>query len=469
MNRLRNRSRRLGSRFWNWVHSFCPKPKSSHRSSQTTNLFIPEQAPELRAPQVTSTRNMSNNSNFPQPSNNPAQLPFTIRRIDPAPNRTNTETEIPTPATEPIEESESIPVLSSSDLLQKAARCYANAGWTNEACRIFEQMGDDDSAAREYEQQGNWERASHHYAKIESWRDVARCYLACNRPDKAAEYFDRAGDTLRAAWIWADLVHRFQYSETMVQSFNPSSVGDQIAVELIMARCEVGKKLLPRAAKRLRVVIHQLQESQIHRQELYDWTLSICEALHRPDLAALTHAAAVSINLSNSYESWEIWAIEKLGDATGIPSREPVRTNLSTAPAAAAQSDEATEANQTDTPSASESNVATTINRLVLVPRSPQRGLLYWEIPEAYKEAIRQRGGQRIALRLYDVTGLDLSYQTPHSVQQFECSETARDQEVSIPMSDRDYIAEIGYLTMDQRWLRMARSIVVRVSSTEGT
>jgi phosphate transport system substrate-binding protein len=111
---------------------------------------------------------------------------------------------------------------------------------------------------------------------------------------------------------------------------------------------------------------------------------------------------------------------------------------------------------------------STGTNRIVLVPREPHRAHVYWEIPNAYKEAIRQRGGEKLALRLYDVTGLDLSYQTPHSVQQFDCGELSRDQDIPVSESDRDYIAEIGYLTADQRWLRMARSATVRVPSVEG-
>jgi phosphate transport system substrate-binding protein len=118
--------------------------------------------------------------------------------------------------------------------------------------------------------------------------------------------------------------------------------------------------------------------------------------------------------------------------------------------------------------SAPASTPSTGTNRIVLVPREPHRAHVYWEIPNAYKEAIRQRGGEKLALRLYDVTGLDLSYQTPHSVQQFDCGELARDQDIPVSESDRDYIAEIGYLTADQRWLRMARSATVRVPSVEG-
>ncbi|MCY7283487.1 MAG: substrate-binding domain-containing protein, partial [Cyanobacteria bacterium CAN_BIN43] len=34
-------------------------------------------------------------------------------------------------------------------------------------------------------------------------------------------------------------------------------------------------------------------------------------------------------------------------------------------------------------------------NRIVLVPREPHRAHVYWEIPNAYKDAIRQRGGEK--------------------------------------------------------------------------
>ena len=102
-------------------------------------------------------------------------------------------------------------------------------------------------------------------------------------------------------------------------------------------------------------------------------------------------------------------------------------------------------------------------SRMVLMPRDPQWGYAYWDIPNEHREAVRQRGGQRLALRLYDVTSLDINSQRPHSLQQYECDELARTWYVPIPVSDRDYLAEIGYLTPTGDWLLLARSNPIRI------
>ena len=106
---------------------------------------------------------------------------------------------------------------------------------------------------------------------------------------------------------------------------------------------------------------------------------------------------------------------------------------------------------------------------IVLTPRTFQWAEVSWEISEAKKAALQQQGGSQLVVRLYDVTGIDLSYQTPQLVQQYECEETAHDRFVEIPISERDYIAEIGYVADDDayggklRWLFIARSAIVRI------
>ncbi|MEB3312668.1 MAG: DUF4912 domain-containing protein [Cyanobacteriota bacterium] len=102
-------------------------------------------------------------------------------------------------------------------------------------------------------------------------------------------------------------------------------------------------------------------------------------------------------------------------------------------------------------------------SRIVLMPRDPQWAYAYWDIPMEHKEDLRRQGGARLALRFYDVTDIDLSYQAPHSLQQYECDEMARDWYLPIPVSDRDYVAEIGYLCNDGRWLVLARSLPVHI------
>jgi hypothetical protein len=102
-------------------------------------------------------------------------------------------------------------------------------------------------------------------------------------------------------------------------------------------------------------------------------------------------------------------------------------------------------------------------SRIVLMPRDPQWAYTYWDTPNGHKAELRSQGGERLALRLYDVTDIDLGQQAAHSMQQFDCDELARHWYLPIPISDRDYQVEIGYLTGDGRWLVLARSNTVRI------
>lgn len=102
-------------------------------------------------------------------------------------------------------------------------------------------------------------------------------------------------------------------------------------------------------------------------------------------------------------------------------------------------------------------------SRIVLMPRDPQWAYAYWDVPHTHKEELRRQGGGRLALRFYDVTDIDLNYQAPHSLQQYECDEMAREWYVPVPVSDRDYVAEIGYVCNDGRWLALARSAPVHI------
>jgi hypothetical protein len=97
------------------------------------------------------------------------------------------------------------------------------------------------------------------------------------------------------------------------------------------------------------------------------------------------------------------------------------------------------------------------------MPRDPQWAYAYWDVPNEHKEELRRQGGQQIALRLYDVTDINLEYQAPHSVQEYLCDELAREWYLPLPVSDRDYVLDIGYRCADGRWLVLARSAPVRV------
>jgi len=101
--------------------------------------------------------------------------------------------------------------------------------------------------------------------------------------------------------------------------------------------------------------------------------------------------------------------------------------------------------------------------RIILVPRNPRSAYAYWEVSENYRKELRQQGGQILMLRIHDATNLDIDYQPAHNTQDYVCDESEWDKHVTIPESDRDYVAELGYVTEDGRWLRLIRSLHVRV------
>ncbi len=102
-------------------------------------------------------------------------------------------------------------------------------------------------------------------------------------------------------------------------------------------------------------------------------------------------------------------------------------------------------------------------SRVVLMPRDPEWAYTYWDISNDRKQELRRQGGQQLALRIYDVTDVNLEIQSPHSIQEYPCDELAREWYVPIPVSDRDYAIDIGYRCADGRWLVLARSAEVRV------
>jgi phosphate transport system substrate-binding protein len=102
-------------------------------------------------------------------------------------------------------------------------------------------------------------------------------------------------------------------------------------------------------------------------------------------------------------------------------------------------------------------------NRIILVPRSAKNAYVYWEISPADRELIKQQGGIKPILKVYEVTNIDRDEIAAHSMQQFECDEPQQDCSVAIPIGDRDYVAEIGYTTIEGYWLSIIRSLHVRV------
>jgi uncharacterized protein len=102
-------------------------------------------------------------------------------------------------------------------------------------------------------------------------------------------------------------------------------------------------------------------------------------------------------------------------------------------------------------------------SKVVLLPRDPQWAYAYWDITNEHKQELRSQGGQSLALRLYDVTDINMESQSPHSIQEYPLDEMAREWYLSIPVSDREYLLDIGYRCADGRWLVLARSAEIRI------
>jgi phosphate transport system substrate-binding protein len=103
-------------------------------------------------------------------------------------------------------------------------------------------------------------------------------------------------------------------------------------------------------------------------------------------------------------------------------------------------------------------------SNVVFTSRTPKWAYVSWQLSDTDKQAL-QKAGSQLALRLYDVTGLDLSYQSPQLVQQYACELAINEQYIVIGKSDRDYITEIGYIIDGDRWVKLAQSAIVRVFS----
>jgi phosphate transport system substrate-binding protein len=113
--------------------------------------------------------------------------------------------------------------------------------------------------------------------------------------------------------------------------------------------------------------------------------------------------------------------------------------------------------------------------RLVIMPRVPKRSVMgvpqtneprayvYWDLPMEARQRAKAHGGQHLVLRVYDATNIDLDHQAAHSFRQYPIADDDRDRVLSVPQGDRDYVAEIGYLTPEGRMLPLVRSTYAHV------
>jgi hypothetical protein len=105
--------------------------------------------------------------------------------------------------------------------------------------------------------------------------------------------------------------------------------------------------------------------------------------------------------------------------------------------------------------------------QITLVSPNSTQAYTHWEIPARVKRQLREQGGQKLVVRLYDVTNVNTEIEFPTKFQEFECSDSAWDLEIPISESEHRYLTEIGYLTADGRWLMLARSAPLWIRSDQ--
>jgi phosphate transport system substrate-binding protein len=103
--------------------------------------------------------------------------------------------------------------------------------------------------------------------------------------------------------------------------------------------------------------------------------------------------------------------------------------------------------------------------QITLVSPNPAQAYVHWDVPVKLKRQLRQQGGKKLAVRMYDVTDLDISQHLPSNFQEFECDELAWDLHLPVPKADRQYLVEIGYVSESNSWLMLARSTPVLIKS----
>ena len=124
-----------------------------------------------------------------------------------------------------------------------------------------------------------------------------------------------------------------------------------------------------------------------------------------------------------------------------------------------------------DAPTSNRDDVAGTLyseGQITLVSPSPTQAYAHWEIPVRLKRQLREQGGQKLVVRLYDVTNSGSNIDLPTTFQEFECNDSDWDLEIPIATSEHRYLTEIGYVTADGSWLMLARSAPLWIRATEG-
>jgi formylglycine-generating enzyme required for sulfatase activity len=210
---------------------------------------------------------------------------------------------------------------TKEELLRKAIQCYFKADMLDDACRCLELL-DNEQTTPLYEQHQSWQQAAEAYQRTERWHKAAHCYLRCEQPVKAGECFLNAEDHFQAAWTFAEHAHLFYRALNLVHSLPMVSELDELIRDVIIARCDVGRRRREEeAGMSLYRMVRRFFELELNPRchQLEAWAVTVASLMDRPDLIASTYAAAYHVGVPEAEKRWEAWALKRLGDATGVP------------------------------------------------------------------------------------------------------------------------------------------------------
>jgi len=95
---------------------------------------------------------------------------------------------------------------------------------------------------------------------------------------------------------------------------------------------------------------------------------------------------------------------------------------------------------------------------LVLTPEPGQSARAYWELDPEKIQNLRKQGEKNLTIRLTDVTNINPQVTNPALIAQIECSMGESLISFPIPEVDREYQAELGYVTTVGNWVSLAKS-----------
>lgn len=150
---------------------------------------------------------------------------------------------------------------------------------------------------------------------------------------------------------------------------------------------------------------------------------------------------------------------------------QSVKSSDSSAPfsTSEAQDDQRGQGNQKDDASGNRPFSATGAH-IEISAQNYQSVSVRWTIPTELTQSLQTDRGNALMIRLLDVTQIDLANQLPHAIYDYPCDwvndVTPQVMGIAVVQGDRDYIAELGYMTADRQWHQLARSGHVRVSTT---